>query len=165
MREGMKGAAIFFCAFVLAAAAAETAPWPPKGDVAARMRELQEIIGNPQSTAAQRESARDELSGLLKSPAGKARGRTPAEKRAAPRAAIEPIGPIVKPAVNPPVSVPAPGVATVEVIAPPRITVSPQTGGVAAPSGRAAVDPRTGHLLHEVPNGYIDPRTGQFTPK
>jgi hypothetical protein len=161
----MKGAAILFSAFVLAAGAAETAQWPPKADVAARMRELQEVIGNPQSSAAQRESAREELSGLLKSPAGKARGRTPAEKRAAPRAAIEPLGPIVKPAVNPPVSVPSAGVATVEVVTPPKITVVPQTGSVAAPAGRAAIDPRTGHVLHEVPNGYIDPRTGQFTPR
>ena len=159
----MKIAAVLFVSTL--AAAVETPAWPPSGDVAARMRELQSLIMSPESTPAQRESAREQLSGLLKSPAGKARGRLANEKRPAPRAAIEPIGPIVKPAVNPPVHVPAAGVATVEVVQPPRITIAPQTGGVAAPAGRAAVDPRTGHVLHEVPNGYIDPRTGQFTPR
>src|SRR6478735_12007525 len=106
------------------------------------MRELQSVIMGPESTPAQRESAREELSGLLKSPAGQARGRTAGEKPR--RAAIEPIGPIVKPAVNPPVHVPAAGVATVEVVQPPRLTITPQTGSVAAPAGRVAVDPRTG---------------------
>jgi hypothetical protein len=154
-----------FTALCLGAGAAESNQWPPSGEIAARMRELQAVIMNPQSSAGERESARDELSGLLKSPAGKARGRTPGEKRPAPRTAIEPAGPLVKPAVNPPVHVPAAGVATVEVVPPPRITITPQTGAAAAPTGRAAVDPRTGHLLHEVPNGYIDPRTGQFTPR
>ena len=158
-------AAVAFALSAACAAAQETPAWPPSGDVAARMRELQSVIMNPQSSAGERESARDELSGLLKSPAGKARGRMPGERRAAPRAAIAPTGPLVKPAVNPPVHVPAAGVATVEVVQPPRISLTPQTGGVAAPTGRAAVDPRTGHLLHEVPNGYIDPRTGQFTPR
>ncbi|MBC8023830.1 MAG: hypothetical protein H7Y14_11960 [Burkholderiales bacterium] len=159
----MRRVAAFFLATLAASAAAvDTPTWPPPGDVAQRMRELQLVIGSPQSTAAQRDTAREELSGLLKSPAEQLRGRTRDEK-SAPRAAIEPIGPIVKPAVNP--SVPMPGVATVEVIAPPRITVMPQTGAVPAPSGRAAIDPRTGNVLHETPNGYIDPRTGQFTPR
>jgi hypothetical protein len=140
----------------------ETPAWPPPGDVAARMSELQGVIENPRSTPAQREAAREELSGLLKSPAGQSR-RAPGEKAA--RAAIEPFGPIVKPAVNPPVSVPMPGVASVEVIAPPRITIAPRTGAAVAPSGRVAVDPRTGNVLHDAGNGYVDPRTGQFTPK
>jgi hypothetical protein len=157
----LKIAALLFASTL--AAAVETPAWPPSGDVAARMRELQSVIMSPDATAAQRESAREELSGLLKSPAGQARGRTAGEKPR--RAAIEPMGPIVKPAVNPPVHVPAAGVATVEVVQPPRIAITPQTGSIAAPAGRAAVDPRTGHVLHEVPNGYIDPRTGQFTPR
>jgi hypothetical protein len=161
----MKLAASLFSAFIFSATALETPSWPPSNDIAARMRELQSVIMSPHANAAEREAAREELSGLLKSPAGKARGRVANEKRPAPRAAIEPIGPIVKPAVNPPVHMPAAGVATVEVVQPPRITITPQTGGVAAPAGRAAVDPRTGHILHEVPNGYIDPRTGQFTPR
>jgi hypothetical protein len=159
----VKAFASLLACIALNAVAVETPGWPPSSDVAARMRELQSVIMSPDSTATQRESAREELSGLLKSPAGQARGRTAGEKPR--RAAIEPMGPIVKPAVNPPVHVPAAGVATVEVVQPPRITITPQTGGVAAPMGRAAVDPRTGHVLHEVPNGYIDPRTGQFTPR
>ena len=158
-------AALAFAVSAACASAVETPAWPPSGDVAARMRELQSVIMGAESTAAQRESAREELSGLLKSPAGQARGRMPGE-RPAPRAAIEPIGPIVKPAVNPPIHIPAAGVATLEVVPPPpRITITPQTGSVAAPAGRGAIDPRTGRLLHEVPNGYVDPRTGQFTPR
>ena len=158
-------AALLAATLSLSAAALETASWPPPGDVAARMRELQGVIGNPQSGAAQREAAREELSSLLKSPAGQTRGPTRDEKPVKPRAAIEPIGPIVKPAVNPPISVPVPGVATVDVVVPPRITVAPQPGAPALPAGRGAIDPRTGHVLHETPYGYIDPRTGQFTPK
>ena len=116
------------------------------------MQALHQAINDPKSTAAQREAAREELASLLKGPA-----------RHAPRAAIEPTGPIVKPAVNPPIF--APPVAHVDVTQPPRTTVTP--GGVtAAPaSGGSAVNPRNGHVLTETPAGYIDPRTGQFTPK
>ena len=155
-------ALIAACA-ALGAGAVDSTRWPPQGDAAARLRERQAVISNPQSTAGQREAAREELSSLLKSP--NARGRTRDEKpvRAAPRAAIEPVAPMVKPAVNP--SVPGPGVATVDVVIPPRITVAPATGTAVAPAGRGAVDPRTGHVLHDVGNGYVDPRTGQFTPK
>ena len=156
----MKAAGVLLLAAALSAAAVETTQWPPQGDVAARMRELQGVIGNPQSTAAQRETARDELSSLLKSP--NAKGRAPGEKRT-PRAAIEPIGPIVRPAVSP--SIPVPGVATVDVVIPPKITIAPATGAAVAPAGHAAIDPRTGHVLHDAGNGYVDPRTGQFTPK
>ena len=42
---------------------------------AKRMRELQLVIGNPESTAAQREAARNELSALLKSPNAKGPSR------------------------------------------------------------------------------------------
>jgi hypothetical protein len=159
----MLRAAACFCATLALCAAAEPASWPPPDGVASRMRELQAVLGDPRSTPAQRQAAREELARLLKSPAGQSR-RTPDEKSAqAPRAAIEPIGPIVKPAVNP--SVPVPGVASVEVIVPPRITVSPTTGVPVAPSARTAVDPRTGNVLHDAGNGFVDPRTGQFTPK
>jgi hypothetical protein len=159
----MRLAAFFAATCVLSAAAVDSTSWPPPGGVAARMRELQVVIANPEVTAAQREAAREELAGLLKSPAGQSR-RTPDEKTPpARRAAIEPIGPIVKPAVNPPVAVP--GVASVEVIIPPRITVAPTTGASIAPSGRAAIDPRTGNVLHDTGNGFVDPRTGQFIPK
>jgi hypothetical protein len=157
-------AALLLAALALPTMAVDTPAWPPSGDVAARMSELQRVISDPQSTPPQREAARAELSGLLKSPAGQSR-RTPDEKPAhAPRAAIEPLGAIVRPAVNP--RVPVPGVATVDVIVPPpRISIVPQTGAVVSPSGRTAVDPRTGNILHETPAGYIDPRTGQFTPR
>ena len=138
--------------------------WPPPDDVATRMRELQAVLSSADASAAQREAARHELSSLLKSPAGQARGPTPGEKPTRPaRAAIEPFGSFVKPAPNPPISVP--GVAHVEVTVPPRMTISPPTGRPVAPSVGAAVDPRTGHILHETPNGYIDPRTGAFVPK
>jgi hypothetical protein len=159
----MRIAAFLLSSIALAALAVDSTRWPPKDAAAMRMRELQLVIGSPESTAAQREAAREELSALLKSP--NAKGRTPDEKpvHAAPRAAIEPIGPMVRPAVNPPV--PMPGVATVDVTIPPRITIAPKTGTAVAPTGSAAIDPRTGHVLHETGNGYVDPRTGQFIPK
>lgn len=126
------------------------------------MRELQAVLGSREASSAQREAAREELSGLLKSPAGKARGASRDEKRPA-RAAIEPLPPMVKPAEGRMPS--APPVAHVEVIVPPKPLVIPGTGAVTAPSGRFAIDPRTGAVLHEIPGGYIDPRTGQVTPR
>lgn len=118
------------------------------------MQALHQAINDPKSTMDQRQAAREELANLLKSP----RGQAPAA-----RAAIEPIGPIVKPAVNPPIS--APPVAHVDVTQPPRTTVT-AGGTTAAPaSGGTAINPRNGHVLVETPSGYIDPRTGQFTPK
>jgi len=141
--------------------AVEDTSWPPAGGVAERMHELQAVMSDRQSTPAQRESAREELSALLKSPAGAARGRTPDEKPA--RAAIQPFGPVVKPVANP--HVPVPGVATVEVVVPPKVIVVPRSGVVIAPAGPAAVNPLTGHTLHDAGNGFIDPRTGQFVPK
>jgi hypothetical protein len=159
-----RSAAAAFALGACLAGAAGTAQWPPPAGVEARMRELQSVLGNRDATAAQRESAREELSNLLKSPAGQARGRTADEKPArAPRAAIEPLPSMVKPAENP--LVVQPPVAHVEVIVPPKAIVIPQSGAVAAPSGRFAVDPRTGAVLHEIPGGYIDPRTGQVTPR
>jgi hypothetical protein len=159
----MRRAALLLCFAAFAAAAAETASWPPPDAVMTRMHELQGVIADPASTGAQRDSARHELSDLLKSPAGAAKGPTPDEKRPA-RAAIQPFGAIVKPA--PPMSsVPVPGVATLDVIQPPRISIAPHTGAPIVPSAGAAIDARTGHILHETPTGYVDPRTGQFTPK
>ena len=63
---------IAFCA--RAAAALESATWPPPQPVQERMHSLQRVIIDPASTAPEREAAREELSGLLKSPAGQARG-------------------------------------------------------------------------------------------
>jgi hypothetical protein len=146
------------------AAAVETVEWPPPSDVEARMHELQAVLSSRESTPAQREAARGELSSLLKSPAGQARGPTPDEKPTRPaRAAIDPFPRIVKPAESPPIG-PAPPVAHIEVVVPPKPIVLP-SGSVALPANRFAIDPRTGAVLHEIPGGYIDPRTGQVTPR
>lgn len=129
------------------------------------MQELHQVINDPKSSAEQRQAAREELGNLLKSPAGQApAGATPGEKAArAPRAAIQPAGPVVKPATNPPIS--APPVAHVDVTQPPRTNVTPSGKAAAPATNGTAIDPRNGHVLTETPSGYIDPRTGQFTPK
>ena len=144
--------------------ALEVSPWPPSEAAAARMRELQQVLGARESTPAQREVAREELSGLLKSPAGQQRGRTADERPA--RAAIDPYPRMVKPVnIAPAPPAPAAGVAQVEVIEPPKGVINPRSGSVAAPAGRFAIDPRTGGVLHEAGAGFIDPRTGQFIPR
>jgi hypothetical protein len=128
------------------------------------MRELQLVIGSREASAAQREAAREELSALLKSPAGQARGRTPDEKPIRPpRAAIQPFPSVARPSER--LAEPAPDVARVEVIDPPKAFVIPQTGNIATPSNGFAIDPRTGTVLHGIPGGYIDPRTGRIAPK
>ena len=152
---------------ILAAApalAVETTQWPPPEEVGSRMRELQQAIIARDSTLPQREAAREELSGLLKSPAGQARGRTAGEKRVA-RAAIEPYPPVVAPVNIAPAPPPPGGIARIEVTVAPKPVVNPQSGAAASPSGRFAVDPRTGNVLHETLGGYVDPRTGQFIPR
>ncbi len=163
----MKARAALACGLALAAmlaAAAETAQWPPPSAVEARMHELQGVLSSRESTSAEREAAREELSGLLKSPAGQARGRTPDEKPTRPaRAAIDPFPSVVRPEISPPVT-PAPPLAHVEVVVPPKPIVTP-SGAVASPSNRFAIDPRTGAVLHEIPGGYVDPRTGQVVPR
>ena len=154
-------------AFAVGAAhALETTQWPPPDSVAARMKDLQETMASPDATAAQREAAREELAGLLKSPAGQTRGRTPGEKPA--RAAIEPF-----PSISPPTPAATPtpviprtgGVAHLEVVEPSRIVVDPRTGAVASQPGRFAVDPRTGSVLHETPAGFVNPQTGRLVPR
>jgi hypothetical protein len=157
-------AAALLASFTTGTAALDTPSWPPPPGVESRMRELQQVIIDPASTAPERESAREELSSLLKSPAGKTRGRTRDERPA--RAAIDPFPSVVKPApslVTP--AVPPAGVATVEVIEPPKRLVIPPTGVLPVPAQRFAIDPRTGALLHEIPGAYIDPRTGQIVPR
>jgi hypothetical protein len=150
-------------ALALPALAVESTQWPPPEDVGSRMRELQQAIIARDSTLAEREAAREELMGLLKSPAGQSR-RMPDEKRPV-RAAIEPYPPIVVPIERVPAPPPPGGVAQVEVIVPPKPVVIQRSGAALMPSGRIAIDPRTGHVLHESAGGYIDPRTGQFTPR
>src|SRR5689334_1139951 len=105
-----------------AATALETATWPPPEPVQERMHALQHVIIDPASSAAEREAAREELAGLLKSPAGQARGRTPGEKPERPaRAAIIPFPSVVQslPPEKPP-PVPPADVARVEVVQPPK---------------------------------------------
>ena len=149
----------------LPAFALEQAQWPPPKETVERMRALQDTMRSPDITAAQREAAREELSSLLKSPAGQSRGRTPDEKPArAPRAAIDPFPSVVRPVDITPAPgalAPAEGVARLEVTAPPRPVVIPQTGIVIEPGKPVAIDTRTGNALHAIPGGYIDPRTGQ----
>jgi hypothetical protein len=159
--------AFLAAACVMQASALETAQWPPPAPVEARMRELQLAIIAPDSSAAQREAAREELSGLLKSPAGQARGRTPDEKPARPsRASIDPYPSVIAPQRMEPAPYVPPGeVARIEVIVPPKPMVEPRSGTVAAPGGRFSVDPRTGNVLHEAGAGFVDPRTGQFIPR
>lgn len=148
-------------AFALLPLAAAAQAWPPPPAVEARMHELQGVLASRDSSAAQREAAREELSRLLKSPAGQSK-RTP-EERPAQRATIEPIPRIVRPAENPRQF--QPPVASLDVVDPPKPMVVPQTGSVTAPSGTFAVDPRTGSVLHQVPGGFVDPRTGQVVPR
>ena len=146
--------------------AVETTQWPPPPEAEARMRELQQVIMARDSTLAQRETAREELANLLKSPAGQSRGRTADEKpvRAA-RAAIEPYPSVVAPVNIAPAPPPPGGVARIEVVVPPKPVVIPQSGTVVAPTGRFAVDPRTGNILHESGGAFVDPRTGALVPR
>jgi hypothetical protein len=156
---------------ILPATAVETPQWPPPPAVESRMRDLQQVITGRDSTPAEREVAREELSGMLKSPAGQARGRTAGEKPTRPaRAAIDPFPTtiVIPPArsmyVAPP-PVPASEVARVEVTVPSRPIVDPRSGTAAAPTGRFAIDPRTGNVLHEAGAGFVDPRTGLVVPR
>jgi hypothetical protein len=146
------------------ACALETATWPPPAPVQERMHALQQVIIDPASSGAEREAAREELSGLLKSPAGQARGRTPDEKPQRPaRAAIIPFPSVVQPLpAEKPIPVPPSEVAHVEVVQPPKPVILPGRATPALPSNNIAIDPVTGHVLHATPGGYIDPRTGQF---
>jgi len=149
------------------AIALESAQWPPPDEVAGRMKALQERLRDPKATAAQREAAREELAGLLKSPAGQARGRTADEKPTRPaRAAIDPYPSIVRPTPAPAPAAPPPeGVAKLQVVEPPKAVVDPRTGMVLPRAGDFAIDPRTGAVLHSTPGGFVDPKTGQFIPR
>lgn len=150
--------------------ALEQAQWPPPPETAQRMRELQHVIIDPSSSAQQRDVARDELAGLLKSPAGQGHA-TPDQKPQRPaRAAIDPFPGVVKPwerVPAPPVlpAKPGEGVARVEVIEPPKPVIVPQTGRVATSAGNFLIDSQ-GTVLHPLPGGgYVDPRTGQIVPR
>ena len=151
------------CALVaMPALALETAQWPPPPETVTRMRELQQVIIDPASTSQERDAARQELSGLLRSPAGQSHA---GEKPSRPaRAAIDPFPSVVKPyeRVAPPL--PPEGVARIEVIEPPKPVVIPQTGQVATPSAGFAIDSH-GTVLHPIPGGYVDPRTGRVVAK
>ena len=141
------------------ALAVDNTQWPPPSPVEARMHELQRVITNPKSTAEERNAARAELVNLLKSPAGQDHDTTGGHPA---RAAIQPFGPIVKPAANPPL--PDVPVARIEVTQPPKPVALPN-GSLAVPAANGiAIDAHTGAALREVPGGYIDPRTGKFIP-
>ena len=160
-------AALALAWIAMPAMALETAEWPPPEDVASRMKALQETLRDAKATPAQREAAREELAGLLKSPAGQARGRTADEKPTRPaRAAIDPYPSVVRPTPAPAPAAPPPeGVAKLEVVDPPKPLVDPRTGTVLPRAGDFAIDPRTGAVLHATPGGFVDPKTGQFIPR
>jgi hypothetical protein len=149
------------------AAALDEAQWPPPGDVAARMHELQHVIISPESSMAQREAAREELANLLRSPAGQGRGtgRDQGPQRPA-RAAIQPFPSVVKPAERVPTPVPPAEVAHVEIVEPPKpVTIVPSTGQAVRPTPNEFAIDSHGRVLHPVPGGYLDPRTGVVTPR
>ena len=148
------------------AAALETATWPPPDTVASRMKELQEVLRDPQATPEQRDAARAELARLLKRPAGQSRA-TPDEKRPA-RAAVAPLPPLDRRSPDLPTPPPPPptGVARLEVVETPRPSTNPRTGSLITPLPDGfAIDSRTGAVLREVPGGYVDPRTGRLIPR
>jgi hypothetical protein len=158
--------AVLLALFAGPAAAQEAPQWPPPEGISARMRELQLVIIGRDSTLEQRERAREELVGLLKSSAGRGRGRG-AEERP-PRAAIDPFPSVVRPLPPLPSQAgPKPEVGRIEVVVPPRAVLNPRTGSAVEPSasGRFAIDPRTGAVLHESGPGFVDPRTGQYVPR
>ena len=165
---GARAAAGLALLAVTGAWAVDDTSWPPPEKVEARMHELQAAIRDPRSTLAQREAARGELAGLLKSPAGQEQGPTPGAKPMRPaRAAIDPYPGVVRPL--PPLGdavPPAPGVAHLDVLAPPVAPqVNPRAVTPAAPAQDFAINPVTGHVLHPVPGGYVDPRNGQRFPR
>lgn len=158
MNGRMTGCLLAALALVGGAVAAEPA-WPPGPAAQARIDELRRTIGDPASTAAQRQAAREELVRLLMSPS--ATGKTIAPLP--PRAAIEPAPPARPPAppqANPPMAITP--------VAPPArapLPVPDGKGGTVVPQGKTAVDPRTGATLVDVGNGWVDPATGRFVPK
>ena len=128
------------------------------------MRELQEAISARDATPEQREAARRELTGLLKSP-GTAQSTPPA--KGPTRANIQPFASVeasVVPSV-PAARVDPDDVARLEVTGPSRAIINPRTGSVVAPTGSTVFDLRSGRVLQETPSGYLDPRTGQLIPK
>ena len=150
--------ALLLAAAPVGAAAVDPADWPPAPAVQKRMTELQA------ASTTERDSARNALRRLLKSRA--ARDEVEREDRERPaRAAIEPFPSVVKPAESPVVRVPAPPVAHIDVVVPPKPLIIQNNGAAAIASPGVAVDPRTGQILHETPGGYVNPRTGEFIPR
>jgi len=164
----MRAAAVLVVSFAASAAwAVDDTGWPPPEKVETRMHELQAAIRDPRSTPDQREAAREELSNLLKSPAGQAKPSPDEKPVMPPRAAIQPFPSVVNPL--PPLAeslIPPPGVAHLEVLAPPVAPLlNPQPMAPPAPAQDFAIDPVNGHVLHPVPGGYVDPRNGQRFPR
>jgi hypothetical protein len=155
--------ALLLAAAPLAVLAVDPADWPPVPAVQKRMTELQAVIHDPGASTAEREAARNELRRLLKTRADPHPGPLPGEN--VPRAAIEPFPSVVKPAVSPVVKVPAPPMARIDVVVPPKPLIIQNNATPAITSPGVAIDPRTGQILHETPNGYVNPRTGEFIPR
>ena len=156
--------ALLVAAAPVAAAAVDPADWPPAPAVQKRMAELQAVIRDPAASTTERDSARNALRRLLKSRV--ARDEVEREDRERPaRAAIEPFPSVVKPAESPVVRVPAPPVAHIDVVVPPKPLIIQNNGAAAIASPGVAIDPRTGQILHETPGGYVNPRTGEFIPR
>lgn len=158
VREGTVGCLLAALVVAGGALAAEPA-WPPGPSAQARIDELRRAIGDPATTAAQRQAAREELVRLLMSPA--AAGKPVAAMP--PRAAIDPAPPVPPP--TPPRTAAPPALTPV---APPvraPMPVPDGKGGTVVPQGKTAVDPRTGATLVDVGNGWVDPATGRFVPK
>ena len=159
-------AAACILASACAALAADPIEWPPSPAVQLRMTELQGALHDPASTPEQRDRARAELTRLLKSKSARDAVEKADEAKRPPRAAIDPFPSVVKPLPPQAASkAPAPPVAHVDVIEPPKPAIIQRSGVPAIPTTGAAVDPTTGQILHQVPNGYINPRTGEFIPR
>jgi hypothetical protein len=155
----MKRGAAFLGLLAAAALAAASDPaWPPAPETQARIDQLRRTIGDPSSSTAERQAAREELVRLLMRPSPLGAAIAPMKPRAAsdpaPRLKLpdppSPAAPQVTP-VSPPVRAPGP--------------VSDGKGGTVIPGGQSAIDPRTGATLIDVGNGWLDPATGRFVPK
>jgi hypothetical protein len=141
----------------LPAAAADPA-WPPPPQTQARMDALRHTIADPKASAAERQSAREELVRLLMNPSHAGEPLGPM----APRAAPDPAAP-AKPFA--PAVTPKPAPAAIAPAARPAPAVADPKGGTIVPSGQTAIDPKTGATLVDVGNGWLDPATGRFVPK
>ena len=161
MRTGTIAALAFVSGL---AVAAESPPaWPPSEASRARIAELQAVLASRDATKAERQAAREELSGYLRL------GNPPSEKPPARAATLPMPGYIDTPTIGKAFEGKAPpATAPMTQVAPPALPPVPiplPGGGVITPTPGGAIDPRTGTVYVETPAGYIDPRTGQVVPR